>query len=41
MVVMAKETGSWKWPVFAFSYMLALAYAASFITYRAASAWLL
>ena len=41
IVVMAKETGSWKWPAFAFSYMLALAYVASFITYRAASAWLL
>ena len=41
MVVMAKETGSWKWPAFAFSYMLGLAYVASFITYRAASAWLL
>jgi len=41
IVVMAKETGSWKWPVFAFSYMLGLAYVASFITYRVASAWLL
>ena len=41
IVVMAKETGSWKWPAFAFSYMLGLAYVASFITYRAASAWLL
>ncbi len=41
IVVMAKETGSWKWPAFAFSYMLGLAYLASFITYRVASAWLL
>ena len=41
IVIMAKETGSWKWPAFAFSYMFALAYLASFITYRAASAWLL
>jgi ferrous iron transport protein B len=41
IVVMAKETGSWKWPAFAFSYMLGLAYVASFITYRAALAWLL
>jgi ferrous iron transport protein B len=41
IVVMAKETGSWKWPVFAFSYMLGLAYVASFITYRVATAWLL
>jgi len=41
IVVMAKETGSWKWPAFAFTYMLTLAYLASFVTYRAASAWLL
>jgi len=40
IVIMAKETGSWKWPIFAFSYMFGLAYVASFITYRAASAWL-
>ncbi|MCX8072315.1 MAG: ferrous iron transport protein B [Candidatus Binatia bacterium] len=38
MVVMARETGSWRWPAFAFSYMLALAWAASFLTYRAATA---
>ena len=37
IVIMAKETGSWKWPVFAFSYMLGLAYLASFTTYRIAS----
>ena len=41
IVIMAKETGSWKWPAFAFSYMFALAYMASFVTFRAASAWLL
>ena len=41
IVIMAKETGSWKWPAFAFSYMFALAYLASFITFKAASAWLL
>ena len=41
IVIMAKETGSWKWPAFAFSYMFALAYLASFVTFRAASAWLL
>ncbi len=37
IVIMAKETGSWKWPAFAFSYMLGLAYLASFTTYRIAS----
>ena len=40
MVVMARETGSWRWPAFAFSYMLALAYAASFVTFRLATAYL-
>jgi ferrous iron transport protein B len=38
MVVMARETGSWRWPAFAFAYMLGLAYSASFVTYRVASA---
>jgi ferrous iron transport protein B len=40
MVVMARETGSWGWPVLAFGYMLGLAYGASFVTYRVASALL-
>jgi ferrous iron transport protein B len=40
IVVMAKETGSWKWPALAFTYMLGLAYAASFVTYNLASAWI-
>jgi len=39
IVVMARETGSWRWPAFAFSYMLGLAYGASFVTYRVASAY--
>ncbi|GBD27593.1 Fe(2+) transporter FeoB [bacterium HR30] len=38
MVVMARETGSWRWPAFAFGYMLALAWSASFVTYHAATA---
>jgi ferrous iron transport protein B len=38
MVVMARETGSWRWPIFAFVYMLAFAYAGAFITYRLALA---
>ena len=37
IVVMARETGSWRWPALAFSYMLALAYVCSFVTYRIAS----
>ena len=40
IAVMARETGSWRWPALAFSYMLGLAYAASFLTYRAATALL-
>ena len=41
IVVMRRETGSWRWPALAFSYMLGLAYAASFVTYRVSSALLL
>jgi len=37
IVVMAQETGSWRWPALAFSYMLALAWLASFVTFRAAT----
>jgi ferrous iron transport protein B len=36
IVVMARETGSWRWPALAFTYMFALAYGASFLTYRLA-----
>jgi ferrous iron transport protein B len=34
LAVMRRETNSWRWPLFAFGYLLALAYAASFVTYR-------
>jgi ferrous iron transport protein B len=37
VVVMARETGSWRWPAFAFAYMLALAWAASFIVFQVAT----
>lgn len=40
IVVMARETGSWKWPTLAFSYMLALAWVGSFVTYHASRALL-
>ncbi len=40
LAVMARETGGWRWPAFAFFGMLALAWSASFITYRVASALL-
>jgi ferrous iron transport protein B len=37
LAIMRRETNSWRWPVFAFSYLLTLAYGASFVTYRVVS----
>jgi ferrous iron transport protein B len=34
IAVMKRETNSWRWPAFAFGYLLALAYLASFATHR-------
>ena len=34
LAIMRRETNSWRWPAFAFGYMLTLAYGASFATYR-------
>jgi ferrous iron transport protein B len=34
LAIMRRETNSWRWPVFAFSYLLVLAYGASFATHR-------
>lgn len=34
LAVTRRETNSWRWPLFMFSYMTALAYVGSFITYR-------
>ena len=39
LAIMWKETRRIRWPVFAFSYMLVLAWVASFVTYRVASAF--
>jgi ferrous iron transport protein B len=39
LAVCRRETGGWAWPAFMFSYMTALAYAASWITYRLVLAW--
>jgi ferrous iron transport protein B len=36
--VVRRETNSWKWTAFLFSYMLALAYLAAFATYQIAAA---
>ncbi len=38
IVVMARETGSWRWPALAFGYMLGMAWLASFATYHLARA---
>jgi ferrous iron transport protein B len=37
LAIMRRETNSWRWPAFAFTYLLALAYGASFATYRIVS----
>jgi ferrous iron transport protein B len=34
LAVMRRETNSWRWPTFAFCYLLTIAYCASFVTYR-------
>jgi ferrous iron transport protein B len=38
LAMIKRETGSWKWMAVTFSYMLALAYAAAFMTYHVAVA---
>jgi ferrous iron transport protein B len=38
ITVMGRETGSLRWPAFAFGYMLLMAYVGSFITYKLSSA---
>jgi ferrous iron transport protein B len=40
IAIVKRETGGWKWPIFQFSYMLALAYAGSWIAYHLASHFL-
>jgi len=34
IAVVRRESGSWKWPLFLFSYMTVLAYVASFVVYQ-------
>jgi ferrous iron transport protein B len=38
LAIMRRETNSWRWPAFAFTYLLALAYGASFATHRVITA---
>ncbi len=40
IVVMARETGSWRWPALAFGYMLGLAWLGAFVTYHTSKALL-
>lgn len=37
LVVIKRETNSWRWPIFTFVYMTALAYGGAFVTYQVAS----
>jgi ferrous iron transport protein B len=37
IAVMVRETGGWRWPMFALGYMLALAWSGAFVTYRISS----
>ena len=38
LVVMQKETGSWRWPLLSFSYMTILAYFGAFVAYQLGTA---
>lgn len=38
IAIMARETGTWRWPALAFGYMLGLAWVGSFVTYHVARA---
>jgi ferrous iron transport protein B len=37
LVVIRRETRSWRWPVFTFAYMTALAYVAALVVYQVAA----
>jgi ferrous iron transport protein B len=37
LAVCRRETNSWRWPIFMFTYMTTLAYLAAFLTYQALS----
>ena len=38
LAAVRRETNSWRWAVFMFAYLMALAYLAAFVTYRVALA---
>jgi ferrous iron transport protein B len=37
LAIMRRETNSWRWPAFAFGYLLVLAWSASFVTHHVVS----
>lgn len=39
IAIMKRETNSWRWPAFAFTYLLGLAYGMSFLTHRVVGAF--
>ena len=39
LAVVKRETNSWRYPIIMAAYLFALAYIASFITYRVVGAW--
>lgn len=39
IAIMRRETNSWRWPLFAFTYLSLMAYAAAFIGYQIFSRW--
>ena len=40
IAIMRRETNSWRWPAFAFGYLFALAYGASFVAHRTIEAFI-
>ena len=40
LMVIKRETNSWRWPVFSFVYMTVLAYVGALVTYQVGSLWL-
>jgi ferrous iron transport protein B len=38
MAAMARETNSWRWPLFAFGYMLTLAYGLAYVAHGVVAA---
>jgi ferrous iron transport protein B len=40
LLVIRRETNSWRWPLFTFLYMTALAYLGALLTYQLGTAWL-